>query len=135
MEKIGIVVSDFNADLTEMMLKVANEHADFLGANVVKTIRVPGVFDMPIAVKKLLKQEEIDGVATLGAVLEGDTDHDQVVAHTSAKKLSDLAVEFEKPVSLGFTGPKVSRLGGMERIEGYARQSIESVVKLIRRLK
>ncbi|MCG2827382.1 MAG: 6,7-dimethyl-8-ribityllumazine synthase, partial [Thermoplasmatales archaeon] len=71
--KIGIVVSEFNFDITMMMLERAKEHARFLGANVEKVVNVPGVFDMPLAVKKLLEKKEIDGVVTLGAVIEGET--------------------------------------------------------------
>ena len=72
-EKLGIVVSDFNADITHMMGRIAEEHAEFLGAKVVKTIRVPGVFDMPLAVRKLLEMNGVDGVVTIGSVVEGQT--------------------------------------------------------------
>ena len=133
-EKIGIVVSDFNADITHMMGRIAEEHADFLGAKVVKTIRVPGVFDMPLAVRKLLELKGVDGVVTLGSVVEGETDHDSVVANITTKKMSDLSIHYGKPVSLGVSGPKMSRADGVKRIEGYAKRSTEACVKMIRRL-
>lgn len=43
MVKLGIVVSEFNYDITQMMLKLAKEHAKFLEAEVVRVIHVPGV--------------------------------------------------------------------------------------------
>ena len=64
--KIGAVVSEFNYDITMMMLERAKEHADFLGANVTKIVKVPGVFDMGLGIKKLLKEKSIDGVIALG---------------------------------------------------------------------
>ena len=134
-ERLGIVVSDYNADITHLMGKIAEEHAEFLGAQVVKTMRVPGTFDMPLAVKRLVQQKDIDGVVTLGAVIEGDTDHDQIVAQNAARKIADISVESGKPVSLGVSWPKMTRLDGIKRIEGYAKRSTESVVKMIRRLK
>ena len=134
-EKLGIVVSDFNADITHLMAKIAEEHAVFLGAKVEKVIRVPGAFDMPLAVKKLVDMRNIDGVVTLGAVVEGDTDHDNIVAQNAARKITDLSVQSGKPVSLGISGPKMTRADGVRRIEGYAKRSVESALKMMRRLK
>lgn len=134
-EKLGLVVSDYNADITHLMSKIAQEHAQFLGAEVKKIIRVPGAFDMPLAVKKLAESKDIDGVVTLGAVIEGDTSHDEIVAQNAARKIADIAVNSGKPVSLGVSGPKMTRLDGMKRIESYAKRSTEAAVKMIRRLK
>ncbi len=133
--RLGIVVAEFNYDITRLMLEKAKEHAQFLGAKVVKVIHVPGTFDMPLAVKKLLKKEEIDAVVTLGAVIKGETDHDQVVANQTARKIMDLSLEFEKPVTLGVIGPGATRMQAMERIEEYARRAVEAAVKMVRRLR
>lgn len=134
-EKIGIVVSDYNADITHLMAKIAQEHITFMGGKIEKTIRVPGVFDMPLAVKKLAELPNIDGIVTLGAVVEGDTDHDNIVANNAARKIADVSVATGKPVSLGVSGPKMTRPDGVSRIEGYAKRSVETVFKMIRRLK
>ena len=133
-EKIGFVVSDFNADLTNVMEKLAEEHAKFLGAKVVKKLRVPGAFDMPLAVKRLVDKKDIEGVVCLGAVIEGDTDHDQIVANNAARKLADLGVESGKPVSLGIAGPGMTRADGVKRIDGYAKRSVEACLKMIRQV-
>ncbi|MFH1848877.1 MAG: 6,7-dimethyl-8-ribityllumazine synthase [archaeon] len=133
-EKLGVVVSEYNADITGLMSTIAVEHAAFLGAKVVATINVPGTFDMPLAVKSLLAGGQVDGVVTLGAVIEGDTDHDSIVANNTARKIVDLSVEYGKPVALGVSGPKMTRLQGHRRIEGYAKRAVESTIKMIRRL-
>jgi len=134
-EKLGLVVSDYNADITHLMSKIAQEHAQFLGAEVAEIIRVPGAFDMPLAVKKLTERKNIDGVVTLGTVIEGDTSHDEIVAQNAARKIADISVSSGKPVSLGVSGPKMSRLDSVNRIESYAKRSTEAAVKMIRRLK
>ena len=131
--KIGIVVSEYNYDITTDMLQRAQEEAEFLGAEVFRVLKVPGTFDIPLGVKKLLQMKEIDGVVTLGAVIEGETDHDQIIMQNAARKIEDLSVEFGKPVSLGISGPGETRLQAEARIE-KAKDAVESVVKMIKRV-
>ena len=57
MIKIGAVVAEFNFDITSMMLELAKEHAKFLDAEITEVFPVPGVYDMPIAIKKLLDED------------------------------------------------------------------------------
>jgi len=132
--KIGAVVSEFNYDITMMMLERAREHAQFLGCEISQTVKVPGVFDMGLAIKKLLQRNDIDGVVALGAVIEGETEHDDIVIQHASRKISDLAVEFDKPVGLGITGPGMTRLQAEARIE-RAKAAVEAVIKLHRRLR
>jgi len=131
--RIGAVVSEFNYDITMMMLERAKEHAQFLGAEVIKTVKVPGVFDMGLGIKKLLERKEIDGVIALGAVIEGETEHDDIVIQHASRKIADLAIEHGKPVGLGISGPGMTRLQAAARIE-RAKAAVEAVVKLHRRL-
>jgi len=131
---IGLVVGEFHYDITENMMNKAVEHAEFLGCNVVEIFKVPGSFDMPLAIKTLLEKDGIEGVVCLGAVIKGDTDHDQVVAQHAARKMVDLSLEYGKPVALGVSGPGMTRVEAVERIEDFARRSVESVVKMIRRM-
>ena len=132
--RIGIVCSEYNYDLTKMMLERAKEHAKFLEVDIAKEIMVPGVYDIPLAVKSLLKDKSIDGVVTIGAVIEGETEHDQVVIGQAARKITDLSVEYEKPVGLGITGPGMSRLQAEDRIE-RAKDAVEAVAKQLKTLR
>ena|SRR3989338_3805381 len=134
-EKIGIVVSDFNADITRLMETLAKQHVEFLGGAVVKVIHVPGAFDIPLAAKILVENKEIDGVVTLGAVIEGDTDHDNIVANNAARKIADLSIGYNKPVTLGISGPKMSHADAVKRTEEYAKRSVEACFKMIRAIK
>lgn len=132
---LGIVVSEFNYDITYLMLQKALNHAEFLGARIKVVVKVPGSFDMPLAVKKLLLRDDIDGVVTLGAVIQGETKHDEVVAHQVARRIMDLTLEYDKPVTLGIIGPGASRMQALERVEEYARRAVEAAVKLVRRMR
>jgi 6,7-dimethyl-8-ribityllumazine synthase len=132
--RIGAVVSEFNYDITMVMLERAKEHAKFLGAEITDTVQVPGVFDMGLAIKKMLEKKNIDGAVALGAVIEGETEHDDIVIQHAARKIADLAIDYNKPVGLGITGPGMTRLQAEKRIE-RAKNAVEAVVKMHKRLK
>jgi len=132
--KIAAVVSEFNYDITMMMLERAKEHAQFLGADITHIVKVPGVFDMPLPVKVLIERKDVDGVIAIGAVIEGETKHDDIVIQHATRKISDLSVEYKKPIGLGITGPGMSRLQAQDRIDN-AKSAVEADVKLHRRLK
>lgn len=130
---IGIVVSEFNYDITSMMLERAKAHADFLEVNVAKVIHVPGVYDMPLAIKKLCEDSGIDGVVTIGCVIEGETEHDEIVIQHAARKIIDLSLQYDKPVTLGISGPGMTRLQAEDRVE-KGREALEACVKLLKHL-
>jgi 6,7-dimethyl-8-ribityllumazine synthase len=132
--KIGFVVSEFNRDITYMMEVEGREHAAFLGAEVTECVYVPGAYDMPLAIKRMLKRGKVDAVVTIGCVIEGATQHDEIVVQHAARKIIDLSLEFDKPVTLGISGPGMTRLEANERID-YARRAVESAVKMVQRSK
>ncbi len=129
--KIGFVVSDFNFDVTSLMLERARRHAEFLGDEVSHIVHVPGVYDMPLAIKRLLERSDIDGVALIGAVIKGETKHDELIAGTTAAAAVDLALQFNKPVGLGITGPGMNRMQAFDRIDN-AKNAVESVLHLLK---
>jgi 6,7-dimethyl-8-ribityllumazine synthase len=94
---------------------------------------VPGAYDIPLAVKRMLKKGLVDAIVTIGCVIEGSTQHDEIVVQHAARKIIDLSLEYEKPVTLGISGPGMTRLEATERID-YARRAVESAVKMVQRL-
>jgi 6,7-dimethyl-8-ribityllumazine synthase len=137
MEKVrlGIVVSKFNFDITYLMLQRALAHAKLLGAEVRVVVIASGAFEIPLAVSKLLKRDDIDAVVTLGAVIQGETKHDEVVGHQVARKLLDLSIESGKPVTLGIIGPGATRAQAQERIDDYARRAVEAAVEMAQKVR
>jgi len=131
--KIGAVVAEFNYEVSSLMLERARAEADFLGVEIVKEIKVPGCFEIPMAVKKLLEDKEIDAVITLGAVITGETKHDEVIVAQASRKIMDLGLEYGKPVGFGVTGPGMTELQAMDRIE-KGRDVVDAVVKMLQRL-
>ena len=131
--RIGMVAAEFNFDVTSMMIERAKAEADFLDVEITEEIFVPGVYDMPLAVKHLVEKDDIDAVITLGAVITGDTDHAQVIIAQAARKITDLSLEYNKPVAFGINGPGMTKLQAMDRIE-KGRDAVDAVVKMLKRL-
>ena len=136
MSRIGlaIVVAEFNKEITNEMLEIAISHSKKLNMHIKKICHVPGTFDMPLVVEKLLKKEQIDVVVTLGAVIKGETCHDQVIANNTARLLSNLSLKYQKPVTLGITGPDMTLKQAKQRAKIVPKRAIEAADKMVTRL-
>jgi len=132
---IAIVVSEFNNEVTSRMHKVALEKAKELKLNVKYECKVPGVFDMPLIIDTLLQKKEIDAVITLGAIIKGQTKHDEVIADVVATRISKLSIKYQKPVSLGISGPGMSERQAFARIRPVSERAVEAVFNTAKELK
>jgi 6,7-dimethyl-8-ribityllumazine synthase len=70
----------------------------------------------------------------IGAVIKGETNHDEVIAHAIAQAGLRLSIEFEKPVGLSITGPGMTDDQAVSRIDN-AKRGVDSVVKVARAIK
>lgn len=131
---LGIVAAEFNKKLSDEMIAYATAEAAKLGAEIRTVMRVPGAFEIPIAVKKMLADKKIDAVITLGYVKKGETSHDKVISENAAAQIMNLSLESKKPVSLGII-TLASELQAQERKEDYARRSVQAAVKMINELR
>jgi 6,7-dimethyl-8-ribityllumazine synthase len=116
------------------MLSVAEEKAKKLKLKITHTCEVPGAYDMPIVVNALLQKKDVDGVVTLGAIIKGQTKHDEVIAHSTAKSLTELSLQYQKPVSLGITGPGMQERHAYARIRPVAERAVEALVKITKEI-
>ncbi len=132
---IAIVVSEFNKDVTSRMLSVAQEKAESMKLKIVYTCSVLGSFDMPVIVDALLKKNDVDGIVTLGAIITGQTKHDEVISHATAKALTELSVKYQKPVSLGIIGPALQERHAHARIRPVAERAVEAAERIFDELK
>jgi 6,7-dimethyl-8-ribityllumazine synthase len=133
--RLAIVVAEFNQEITNKMLNTARNHAKNLNIHVEKIIQVPGTFDMPLIVEKLLLIEQIDAVVTLGAVIKGETGHDVVIANNTARLLSDISLKYQKPVTLGITGPDMTVRQAKNRVIVVPKLAVEAAHKMVTRLR
>lgn len=101
--RIGIVVSEWNEDITSNLLKGALQAlhlAGALDANI-QIIEVPGTFELPTGASFLLSHAEVDGIITLGSVIRGETAHFDFVCQAAAQGVKDVALTFNRPVIFG----------------------------------
>ena len=135
MIQLAIVVSEFNSEITYKMLERARNHTKRAGAKLGYILYVPGAFDTPLAVEKLLKKKNVDAVVTLGAVIKGDTRHDDIVAENAARLIADLSLKYGKPVALGITGPGMTIEQARERAELVPVRAVNAAVNMVARLR
>lgn len=117
------------------MLERARTHADKVGAKASYILYVPGTFDMPLAVSRLLKKKNVDAVVTLGAVIKGDTRHDDIVAENAARLIADLSLKHGKPVALGISGPGMTIDQARERAQLMPVRAVNAAVNMTLRLR
>jgi len=131
MVALGLVVAQFNKErpLTREMAERGREAAAEAGAEIVETVEVPGSYDTPLAADRLARRNDVDAVAVLGAIVTGDTDHDQVIADAAAQGLTDVSLDRDTPVTFGVIGPDMSAAEARERVE-YGALAVESAVDL-----
>ncbi|HLC74949.1 MAG TPA: 6,7-dimethyl-8-ribityllumazine synthase [Candidatus Nanoarchaeia archaeon] len=131
---LAIVVSQWYwEEITRRMLDLAVQTAEKNGVTT-EILKVPGCYDIPLAVKKLLKRKDIDGVVTLGAIVQGDTDHDRAIAYSIFPALTQLSLEFNKPVALGITGPRMTMAQAVQRIP-KAKLVMSACIEMVKTLK
>jgi len=135
MVALGLVVAQFNKErpLTREMAERGREAAAEAGAEIVETVEVPGSYDTPLAADRLARRNDVDAVAVLGAIVTGDTDHDQVIADAAAQGLTGVSLERDTPVTLGIIGPGMSQAEAEERID-YGATAVESAISLAEEL-
>ncbi|MFQ5941703.1 MAG: 6,7-dimethyl-8-ribityllumazine synthase [Nitrososphaerales archaeon] len=133
--RIGFVVSEFNDDITSKMLECARKRAESLGADVKYICYVPGTFDMPLMIENLLKRKDIDAVVTLGAIIKGETKHDEIIAENAARLVADLSLRYGKPVTLGISGPGMNKSQAIDRINAIPIRAVTAAVRMATRIK
>jgi len=132
MTNLALVVSDFNKEITSKMEKNAEKIARSLDAKIVKKIHVPGAFEIPFAAKKLFKDKKIDAIVILGAVIQGETDHDIIIVNSVSQKLMELSLQYDKPLGFGIIGPRVTWQQAEARALEYSKRSVNAVLETIK---
>jgi 6,7-dimethyl-8-ribityllumazine synthase len=102
-KKIGVVVAEWNSDITEALFEGAYEALLSSGLRKKNIIRrtVPGSFELPLAAQWLANQKDIDGVICLGCVIQGDTPHFDYICQAVAQGIMQVGLSSGKPVAFG----------------------------------
>jgi 6,7-dimethyl-8-ribityllumazine synthase len=133
--RVAIVVSEFNSEITFQMLDMAINHAQKLKVELRYVCYVPGSFDMPLMIEELLKRKDIDAAITIGAIIKGETRHDNIIAENAARLIADLSLKYTKPVSLGISGPDMTIEQAKDRIEIVPTRAVNAAVSMVKRVR
>ncbi|MCP4977366.1 MAG: 6,7-dimethyl-8-ribityllumazine synthase [Maribacter sp.] len=98
--RFGIVVSEWNTDITEALFKGAHDALLDCGASQENIIRwsVPGSFELTYGSKKMINLKNVDAVIAIGSVIQGETRHFDFVCSATAEGIKDLNVLYDTPV-------------------------------------
>jgi 6,7-dimethyl-8-ribityllumazine synthase len=134
--RIAIVVSEFNKEITYKMLDLAKENTYKQNDVTLRYVcYVTGCYDMPLIINELLKRRDVDAVITLGAIIKGETKHDELIANSVAKSFIDLSLKYCKPVILGISGPDITLQQASDRVEIISSRTVFAAISMTRRLK
>jgi 6,7-dimethyl-8-ribityllumazine synthase len=98
--RIAVVTALFNSSVTLGLKEGALAALTEAGAEDVFAVDVPGAFELPLVAQRLAR-DGFDGVVCLGAVIEGDTDHYEHVAHRASEGLMRVQLDTGVPIAFG----------------------------------
>jgi 6,7-dimethyl-8-ribityllumazine synthase len=101
--RIGIVVSEWNAEITDNLLRGAVEVLNDCGATLdnLKLIHVPGSFELPTGAQMLFENCRLEAVICLGCVIRGETPHFDFVCDAVAHGVQNVSLKYKRPVIFG----------------------------------
>lgn len=101
--RVTLVVSRYNNFVVDRLLEgcLATLKAGGIGEENMTLVQVPGAFEIPVAVKKVIDAGNVDAVITLGAVIRGETPHFDIIANECARGIGSIAIETAIPVVFG----------------------------------
>jgi len=103
-KKFAIVVARFNSFIVESLLDGAVDTLKRVGnvdAADITVVRIPGAFELPLAVQKIAASQKYDAIIALGAVIRGGTPHFEYVAGECTKGIAQVMMQYGLPVSFG----------------------------------
>tara|TARA_B100000459_G_scaffold2623_1_gene1702 strand:+ start:1418 stop:1816 length:399 start_codon:yes stop_codon:yes gene_type:complete len=132
MSNIAIVCGSFHKSEIEQMLEWARDEAKNIALDIVDVVWVPGAMEVPLAVDRLLADDEIEGVACLGIIEKGQTQHGLAMGQAVIKTILELQLVHEKPVGLGIIGPGAEPEHIGPRLEPHARAAVSAIFSMVR---
>ena len=133
MSRFAIAVGRFYEDLAERLIAGAQAAFAEAGAGEADVFDVPGAFELPLAAKYCAESGRYAGVACLGAVIRGETDHYDFVCSEAARGIQDVQLRTGVPCAFGVLtvsnmDQALARTGGGKRDQG--RHAAEAILRM-----
>jgi 6,7-dimethyl-8-ribityllumazine synthase len=138
--RYAIVAGTFYRELADQLIASADAAFREAGAEGVDVFEVPGAFELPLAAQLAAETGRYDGVACLGAVIRGETDHYDYVCSETARGIQDVQLRTGVPCAFGVLTVEnldqaLARTGGGKRDQGeHAAQAVMQLAAMRREL-
>lgn len=135
-KKFGIIVSEWNEEVTESLFSGAYETLLQNGAKKENIIRknVPGSFELTLAAQWMAQEDKIDAVICLGCVIQGETKHFDFICNAVANGITNVSLKYNKPVIFGVLTPNTQQQA-MDRAGGkHGNKGDEAAITAVKML-
>ncbi len=141
--KIAIVASRYNSFIVDRLVEGAIQllEENNVSSDDITLVRVPGAFEIPIAIDALAKQETFDGIITLGAVIRGETPHFDYICTECARGVNQVSLDYHLPIAFGVltvdtTDQALDRSGQEESNKGAeAAATLLEMINVVREIR
>tara|TARA_B100000902_G_C27017639_1_gene768006 strand:+ start:140 stop:529 length:390 start_codon:yes stop_codon:yes gene_type:complete len=124
-KKYLIVIADYYKDISKGLLKSSLKLIP--KKNIVKIIRVPGAFEIPVTISKNLKK--YDAFIALGCIIKGETPHFDFISAASTNAIMQLSINSKKPIGNGIITCLNMRQAKLRKNKGAeATQAVNSIL-------
>lgn len=127
------VVGEFHKELMEEMVSSARARAEERDATLLDVVWVPGSFEAPLALHRVLGLDFVDAAVVLGYIERGETAHGEVMGHAVSRAIVELEIRHDKPVGLGIIGPGATLEQARARASGYASRAVDAALSFFTR--
>ena len=126
--RVLIISTSWNREIINIMKEDAITNLQKYNVNKIDSIEVPGAFELSQAAEKFV--ESYDAVLALGAIIKGETYHFEVLAHETARSLSQVSISNKKPVIFGVLTTN-NQLQAKQRAQVKGSEYAKSLLKMI----
>ena len=120
-----IVIADYYKEITKGLLN--NALKSIPKKSLIKIIRVPGVFEIPVTISKNIKK--YDAFLALGCVIKGETPHFDFISSATTNAIMDLSVNYKKPIGNGVITCLNQRQGKARKEKG--KEAVKAVISIL----
>ncbi|WP_331774460.1 6,7-dimethyl-8-ribityllumazine synthase [Sulfurospirillum sp. 1612] len=135
-EKIAIINARFNHIITDRLVEGAKDSFLRHGGDEsnLELVLVPGAYEIPFVLDKILAQNKYDGICCVGAVIRGSTPHFDFISAEATKGIANTALKYQKPVTFGVLTTDtieqaIERAGSKAGNKGF--ESMTGLIELI----
>ena len=140
--RFGIVVARFNDELTDELARSAFQCLEKNGAKPrsIDVVRVPGAYEVPVIAEKMAASGNYNALIVLGVVVEGETQHAQMIIDTTGQTILDISCRHQLPVINEIVGVRswaqaeARCLGGENTRGWYAAEAAIETARVYKQL-